>query len=352
MAEPLHPLTIRPWHTGDEIELTRLFQRAFGRTISVDHWRWKLRSEPHSFDNVWLAMNGDQPVFQYAGIPLRFKLADRPVQAVVSVDTMTAPEFRRRGLLTRVAGEAYSSWREAGAAFVIGLPNENWGSRASALGWQPLFPLQWLVCPLRPEVILANRTGWSALRHLTPLGAAWQAVVKSRIRPDMNIRIERVSRADSAFDTLWERCNGDWTYSTIRDRHWVQWRFLSAPSQRYEILLARRNGAAVGYLAHSVIESAERVTALIAELYAARTDLATRDSLLAALMERLRDTSAASIYALGIPGTDEATWLRRAGFFPSHAFPVQLVPLISDLPLERMSDARQWNLSGADFDIV
>ena len=59
---------------------------------------------------------------------------------MVSVDTMTAPAFRRRGLLTEVAARAYEAWRDAGIAFVIGLPNQQWGSRARALAGASCFP--------------------------------------------------------------------------------------------------------------------------------------------------------------------------------------------------------------------
>jgi hypothetical protein len=351
MADPSSPLDIRPWRNGDELQLTQLFQQTFGRAITADHWMWKLRPEPHSVDNVWLAVSEGKPVFQYAGIPVRFNLAHRPVRAIVSVDTMTAPEFRRRGLLTQVAEKAYSTWRDADVAFVIGLPNENWGTRARALGWQPLFPLQWLVRPLRPEIMLARRLRLPALRRMRLAGVMWNAVLKSRVRPAAGIRIERVAQADSVFDQIWDRCKADWTFSTIRDRHWVQWRFISAP-HGYEISVARLNGEPTGYLSHTTVGSAEGVVAYMAELCTARADLATRNSLLANLIEDLQKTSAQSLHTLAIPGTAESSWLRRAGFLPSHAFGVQFVPLMPDLPVGRMLDRQQWNLTGADFDVI
>jgi hypothetical protein len=351
MADPSSPLDVRPWRKGDELQLTQLFERTFGRAITADQWLWKLRPEPHSIDNVWLAVSEGKPIFQYAGIPIRFNLADRPVRAIVSVDTMTAPEFRRRGLLTQVAEKAYSTWREAAVAFVIGLPNENWGTRARALGWQPLFPLQWLVRPLRPEIMLARRMRWPALRHLRLAGLAWNALLKGRVRPGAGIEIQRVGQADPVFDQIWERCKADWTFSTIRDRRWVEWRFISAP-RGYEISVARRDGEPTGYLAHSIVDSAAGVVAHMAELCAARADLATRNSLLAGLIDALQKTTAESLHTLAIPGTAEFSWLRRAGFLPSHAFSVQFVPLMPDLPVDRMLDRQLWNLTGADFDVI
>ena len=346
------PLTIRPWQEGDEPGLTQLFQRAFGHPITVDHWRWKLRPEACGFDNVWLALSQGTPVFQYAGIPLQFKLSGETVRGVVSVDTMTAPEFRRRGLLTQVAAQAYGAWRAADVAFVIGLPNENWGTRARALGWQPLFPLQWLVRPLRPEAILAARLKWPALRRMQLLGTVWNAALRGRVKRSADIKIEQMQQAGAEFDHIWERCSNDWTFSTIRDRQWVNWRFISSPSRTYKILVARRQGEPTGYLSYAVVNVAERVSAYIAEVCAKPADLATRNSLLAELINTLDEARAESIHTLAVPGTAEFARLQRAGFLASHAFGVQLVPLRHDLPLGRMLDRQQWNLSGADFDAV
>jgi len=349
MSEPGPTHSVRPWLAGDELELTRLFEQVFGRVITEEHWRWKLRPRPHAFDNVWVAISDHRPVFQYAGIPVRFKIDNRLHAVMVSVDTMTAPEFRRRGLLTQVAQQAYSSWRSAGAAFVIGLPNENWGRRTQALGWRLLFPFQWLVRPLRPEAILARLSRLPALNRAKMLGSVWNAVLRARLRPAGDIVPEQAREADSTFDHIWEHCKSDWTFCTVRDRDWVQWRFFSAPSRKYEVTVARRNGAPTGYLSCATLPGG--LSACLAELYARRGDVDTRNTLLADLIQRLRQTQLQSLYTLAIPGTPEFTWLRRAGFFPRHAFEVQYVPLQADLPLERMADRQQWNLTGADFDV-
>src|ERR1700676_992401 len=115
------PFVIRPYQTGDETGLVELYHRAYGRPTTEEHWRWKLKGQASDVENVWLALSEDKPVFQYAGIPTRFRLAQSPTVVMVSVDTMTAPEFRRRGLLTGVARQVYEAWRESGVACVIGL---------------------------------------------------------------------------------------------------------------------------------------------------------------------------------------------------------------------------------------
>ena len=345
-------IRVRPYRAGDESELVALFQRAFGQPSTDAHWRWKLRWPECPVDNVWVAQSEERSVFQYAGIPTRFSLNHRPATVMVSVDTMTAPEFRRRGLLTRVASQAYAQWREAGIAFVMGLPNEQWGSRADALGWQTLFPLQWMVRPLRPEAMLARRLRAPILDRARIPAALWNRFWQARVREDPSVHLERVCEADEAFDELWSTVEPGWALSTVRDRRWVEWRFLKSPTRTYSVTLARRRGRPVGYIAHALSGTEERPSAHLAELQTAPADTATRDTLMGALLRSLCASRVQAVSCLAIPGTPNFQWLRRCGFFPRQSFLIRAVPLREDLPWDLMRNPSHWNLSGADFDVI
>jgi hypothetical protein len=343
---------IRPYRPDDEHGLVELFRSVYGRDISEDYWRWKLHRPASAGDNVWLAAAGERPVFQYGGIPTRFWLQQRAANIMVAVDAMTAPEFRRRGLLTEVVSQAHAAWREHDVAFVIGLPNEQWGSRTTALGWRPLLQLQWLVRPLHPEGILARRLKMPLLRRITFPTGLWNRLQQRRLRRDPEVRTEPVAHADESFDRLWSRCRSDWMFSTVRDRSWVSWRFLSSPARAYEVTLARRAGEPVGYTAHCLIGTSERPVAHLAELFGGERDDAGRAALLFDLVQKLLPLGVESLFTLAVPGTHQHHWLRRAGFFPGPSFSVQVVPLAPDVPLEPMREPRHWNLSGADFDVI
>jgi hypothetical protein len=346
--------TIRPYRAGDERALTALFGRVFGRAISEEHYRWKLRQPPTPVENVWLAVDdGDTPIFHYAGIPTRYRLPGGEVSAMISVDTMTAPEFQRRGLLSAVGRAVYDTWRAAGVAFVIGLPNERWGSRAGALGWEPLFDLQWLARPLRPEAILARRLRMPLLARLTPIGAAWNALWRLRLRRDPAVRVRLVERAGPEFDRLWRRCGMDTAASLVRDATWVNWRYLDAPAFDYRVLLAERDGQPVGYAAYRVEARVAGVAGFVAELFAAQADAPTRRTLIAETLAALRQAGADNAVTLAVPGSPLERDLRGAGFLYSRgAFGVQIVPLDPELPLGVLRDPQSWNMAGGDFDVI
>jgi hypothetical protein len=344
-------MVIRPCHEEDVPRLVALFAQVFGRTITAEHWRWKLGSLASPAPNVLLAMSGDRPVFQYAGIPAAFALDGRRSSAMVSVDTMTSPDFRRRGLLTRVATEAYARWRDAGVDFVFGLPNEQWGSRAAALGWVPLFDLQWLVRPLRPEAMLAHRFRKEWLRRLSPLSWLWNRVARMPHR-DPALRTHTITQAGDEFDELWQSCRDNARFSMVRDRAWVQWRFLDCPSRHYQVRLASRDGKAAGYSAHYIDESNGRRRAYLAELTSRHDDPAARNALLADLHDELLAQGCEFVATQVSPGTALDRELRASGFFRGPAFSVQMVPLADNLPLEGLRQAKDWEISGATFDVI
>ncbi len=343
---------IRPYQPGDEADLVDLFRRVFGRSITTAHWQWKLKQLPSPVENVWLAVHAAKPIFQYAGIPLRYRVLTGERIGMVSVDTMTAPEFQRRGLLTQVGHQAYDSWQAAGVPFVIGLPNQRWGSRANALGWIDLFPLQWLVRPLRPEALLARRLKMHPLTHLTLIASAWNRAWTRRLQHDTSIKIRSVTQAGPEFDQLWCLLEDDVPISLVRDSAWVNWRYLNAPAFDYHVALAERSGHPTGYVVYRWDADLDRRVGVIAEVLAPRSEARTRDELIRAALIALQTAGAELVVALAVPGTALWQTFRRAGFWPRAQFGVQLVPLDPQLPIEQLRDPHQWNLSGGDFDVI
>jgi hypothetical protein len=343
---------IRPYQAGDEEALVKLFARVFQRPLTIAHWRWKLQAAPSPVANVWLAIHENEPIFQYAGIPTRCVADGRAVTGMVSVDTMTAPEFQRRGLLTQVGGRTYAEWRAAGISFVMGLPNERWGSRTNALGWVELFDLQWLARPLRVETRLARRLRLKPIGKLSVVSALWNAFWNMSLQRAEAVEIRTITKAGAEFDQLWHATRADAFMSVQHDRAWVQWRYLDAPALNYTVLLAQRDQESLGFAAWRVKENAGRRVGLMAQVHTRRDAPAAWNALWRAALEQMHAAGVETVLTLA--AAHSPTWhsLRRIGFVPRHAFKLQIVPLDDALPLERLQDPANWNIAGGDFDVV
>jgi hypothetical protein len=351
-ASPSEDAVIRAYLHGDEHDLVTLLDLPFSHDVALAHWRWKLMHWPSQAPNVWLATVAGRAVFHYGGIPLRYSVNGSIAAVMISVDAITAPEFRRRGLLTRGTSRAFAEWKAQGVAFTLGLPNERWGSRTAAAGWRDLFALQWLVRPLRPEVLAARRLGMPWPRRGTIITKLWRRLPRNRLRKHGDIELRRVTRAEGCFDRLWDRCRPDAKFSAVRDSAWVQWRFLSSPTRKYDVVLAQRGREAAGYCASYIEKTREKTSAFLAELVGPDSDVAAQESLLAEVVTSTYDAGADMLAALAVPGTTFHQSLRRSGFLRGPAFRVHIVPFAPDLPMDLLRSPENWRLTGADFDVL
>jgi hypothetical protein len=356
VAQPLsqpRPWLVRPYRSGDERQLVELFERVFGRAMSEAQWLWKLR-HASPLENVWLAIHEGRAIFQCAGIPTPFCLPSGPATAVVAVDAMTDPQYRRRGLLTEVSRVAYAGWRDAGVPFVLGLPNEQWGSRTLALGWQKLFALQWLVRVIRPTAIASKKLGWGPEGGLRSLDWAWNGASQLLSVSDQTITVERVHSAGADFDRLWNTVEPGIRFSVRRDAKWVTWRYLCPPELRYLVLLARRGGEPCGYIAirFPALPGSSSI-GVIADLVTRPGDRGAHGALVDAAVTALQAEGLDAVSTLAVPGGSLYRGMRRAGFFRYWgAFSVECVPLDASLRLDEMRVPSNWHISGGDFDVV
>jgi hypothetical protein len=346
------PWLVRPYRDGDERELAALSGRVFGRAMSEAQWRWKLR-HASPVDNVWLAEHEGRAIVQCAGIPTRFHLPSGEATVMVAVDAMTDPAFRRRGLLSDVSRVMYDGWRDAGIPFVLGLPNEQWGSRAAALGWQKLFPLQWLVRVISPTALASRKLGWRA-GGLRSLDRIWNRMFRVLSPPDRTIAVDRASEAGPEFDRLWNDVAPSSRFSVRRDATWVTWRYLSSPYLRYIVLIARRAGEPCGHVAIRLpTPPASSTIGLIADLVVRPGDKGAWRALVDAAVATLEAEGLEAVATLAAPGTSMYRGLRRAGFLRYWgAFSVECVPLAASLGLDDMRVPGNWHIAGGDFDVV
>jgi GNAT superfamily N-acetyltransferase len=337
--------TIRPYRPGDEEAIVGLFAYTFGRPITTAHWLWKLRGyEPPPFENVWLALDHEKVIFHFGGIPVRILTSNGIRWAVLSVDAMTHPEYRRRGLLTNVAAEAFACWRDAGALLTYGLPNEKSARVLDALGFKHAFEVRWRRRLIRPFRTLARRSTINIPTAL--LDSLWH-VSKSMSDPQRtDIELIEAKEADGCFDQIYQRYTSDRILTFVRDRDWIRWRYFLAPQSGYRVLVARQANESYGYVAYRM----RNTTGLIAEVVSPN-DLVSF-ALMRGAIEHLKVLGAESVSTLAIPESPYDQQFNRIGFSRSKSFGFGVLPLTPDVSREFVNDPRSWHLLGGDFDVV
>jgi hypothetical protein len=336
---------VRPYREDDMPALLELYGLVFGRERTAEDFRWKLL-RPAPVDTVWVADEEGTVIGQHAGIFTPVQVGGRELPAMHAVEAMTHPGFRRQGMLTRLGGGLYGYWADSGMPLILGLPHPGWGSRAYALGYRETFPLRWVSRPLRPVAMLRARLA----RFSSPAKPGDAPVPAQRWG---NLSVERVDRAEPQFDTLWETIKSDYSNCVVRNREWVQWRYLDAPAPGFTVLKASRGGQLSGYIAYRTILIGNRLIGRIADLFAAREDRQTQDALIRAANRHLRAQGADSVATLVAVGSPAYDVFRRNLFLLARGeYKVSFITPSTEVTLDSLSDPSKWHLMGGDFDVV
>lgn len=349
---------VRPFAPGDETRIAQLYRTVFDRALPLDQYRWKLVNVPWQTGapGIWLADAGDRLAGHYGGTPIRFKLGRQQLLTVHTCNAMTDATFRRQGVFSALGTTAHRAWTEAGVPFLIGLPNDQWGTRRKFLGYQEQFKATWYWRPLRPERLLADRYRLppAAWRPVAALGRLWNAVWDRPLaRAAGGIQVEAVDRPGPEFDRLWAALADAYEALVVRDRAWVTYRYADAPRYGYRLLLAKRDGDPAGYLAYRLGQAGAQPMGWIVDIFTGPDDWPARAALLQATLRAMLAAGATSIRTMLPEGTSLVDVFRRAGFRRSRGeFDVSVVPLATDRPPPALTDPERWFTMIGDYDIV
>jgi len=277
MGESAAGVTVRTFRPEDEESLLRLLIAAFGRwpgrevTVSpAEHLHWKLRSSDealrgHTVAEVRGSIIGCR-LFRYLG----GYAEGRPVRACRGFDAAVHPDFRGRGVMTRLRDLALERHR---------------ASMDIQLGGYSRIEAMIQVHASEERYPFGNRI--EVLERLA--GAA-------RPREQAGWAITAPARFDEGIDAFWEQARKQFDFIITRDRSVLNWRYCDVRGGSFLVRTVDEGGAIVAYIAYK----RERAKGYIADLLA----LPGREDALEALVgEALRhfDSEGASAVRCWLP---------------------------------------------------
>jgi hypothetical protein len=154
-------------------------------------------------------------------------------------------------------------------------------------------------------------------------------------------------------DRRWTNLERKYENTGVRDRAWVDWRYLKAPGFGCRVLLARVDGEPAGYVAYRIVEANARRTGIIADLFTAPEDREVSAALLATALDDLWSRGAELARAAAPPGASLHRLLRAAGFMNAPGeFDFKVIAFDPSLSPTQLRDPARWFLTGGDFDVV
>lgn len=234
---------IRDFIAEDCDAILELFSLSFGRTLPRVVWEWRYLKGPDT-PVVKLMLDGDTLFGHYAVTRMPFMVSGKESRSALSMTTMTHPDYRGKGVFTKLARATYETCQEEGVLAIYGFPNKN-----SEKGF--FERLDWIRSPSLNEWIL------------TTLEAPSQPEGVEACEPVF----------DESYDVFWRKLESRFLAVVPRTRSYLEWRITDCPpeylSGHYRLFEARDNGALRGYLIlklyHGETEARAHVMELLTE---------------------------------------------------------------------------------------
>jgi GNAT superfamily N-acetyltransferase len=335
-AGQLDGLRFRPFEVGDLAGIHHLVQRCFsgsGRSMAGEAWRFT--ATPAGVIPGMVALDGDRIVASYTAWPVSLYLGGELVQGAQSMDTMTDPDYRGRGLFVTLAAASYDYMAARGYDLIYGFPNDNsFPGFMRRLAWThvgDVSTLKRLIAPvpdLLDPVSLVSSESW---RGRLGRGSAWEFADDPASPASLTALVGLVTAPRN--DDVHLR----------RDASWFGWRYSAASQHPYRTITATLDGTPDA----AIVYHEEGNRGVIAET------LGSQDALQAVIMHYLRLARQRGMRVVSVLTTDADTIevLRRAGFWfrGQEKF---IVRRLSQRPFKvDPFDLANWTLYSGDHDV-
>jgi len=209
--EEIEILPARPEHEAEVLELLASALRWDRGPAGMDLFRWKHRENPFGPSAEWVAVAAGRVVGYRAFQRWELERDGAPVRVVRAVDTATSPEYRGRGIFTRLTLGALDALRADGVEFVFNTPNSQSRPGYLKMGWEVVgrLPVSGRVGSLRglARAVVTRRSGGDARRPVDAVPAR-----------------EALSESESVRELL-ASMRGDARLHTLRTVEYLQWRY-------------------------------------------------------------------------------------------------------------------------------
>lgn len=238
----------RDYREGDEYKILQLFSEVFyrereieKRKMSLKYWKWRFIENPFGKGIIKLLFDYNKLIGHYAVTPMEVKVADKIVNTVFSMTTMTHPKYRGRGIFPLLAEETYSEAARRGFKFVYGFPNQN--------SYKPI----------------TKKVNWKGFGNME----VWQKKLNSECASGYmeNGDIKKIGKFDNSIDYLWKKVRQSYSVAVPRTKVFLNWRFVQNPEVDYiKYMYVDSKGEVSGYIVSKIYRLGNEIKGHVVDL--------------------------------------------------------------------------------------
>jgi N-acetylglutamate synthase-like GNAT family acetyltransferase len=297
----------------------------------VDYWNWKHRANPFGVSPCLVAEADGQVIGVRAFMRWSWRSSGSDVTAVRAVDTATHPDWRGRGIFSRLTRALVAEMQQEGVAFVFNTPNAKSRPGYLKMGWSSLGRTSLWLRPVRPLAVL--RALSPARGSIENNGAAPSLTARALVdRPELAPILDSLPSDGQRLTTRPTTPYLRWRYADVPGLHYYAAWELDGSRSAAVVYRMKRKGALRELRLCDIVLGAEPAKSVGRRI--------------------VRDVVHASgcdyAAAMAVHGSPEASVLASCGFMPiPHVGPILTVRALSPQsaatpdPLRRSS----WRLS-------
>jgi hypothetical protein len=347
---------LRRYSPTDQQEVFDLLRASLSAPVSariIEQWNWKYESNPFNPPEgpiAFVLQVGSKIVSLVAGFRLPAWIAGSACEIENLGEWVVHPEYRRQHI-----------WRKVDNKQLYRSPIAiSWGGGLSARiglrsGWAPT-QMNALIRILDLRQLIKHFSGNSAFASFA---GSLQSLTRFIAQPfrrvtHSNLNIVCIVGVDERCDELWERSRRDDRAMVIRNRRYLQWRYVDRPDAEYLVLAVENGTELLGMLIARITVSNGIRWGYLVDFWIARTGAeGVFDLLVQEVLEEFRRRGAAGASCYTLDQRFRRT-LHQHGFFrapqrdPTH-FSVKVNPNHPDLM--PFGKSHRWYITMGDGDL-
>ncbi len=355
-------IVIREYREGDEVSIMKLRGLVLSGSKDMDWWVWQYKQNPAGEPIIIVAEDGDtnEIVSHFSYIPLRMKIENNIIYAVTSVDLMVHPNYRGLGIYNKSRLKGLGIARQKGYIFEYSFPNLDMLPINRKYGIRPVFkktPL-WVKTLHFDNVVAKYLNNHGILTSFVKAASMGLMRVIDRSRNyQITTQLREINKIDERFDTLWQEASSHHKITLVRDRAYLEWRYIKKPGTEYTIYIAEQDIQLRGYIILRIVEeNGLRIGWIVDILTRSKHSLVMMD-LIGKAIQYFRMLKIDVILCVIPPSTYLATSIKKFGFlmlsrWRRQEFQIVCVVITPKYHESLLYNPNHWYLTRGDSDLV